>query len=167
MAIFYRVLTPKVGDDAGTIDRWRNRQFTSTHGTVPGHWAQRWNFDQSTNPKDYPLNWCGCTYTEAAQQAFLDLAPTHRPDDIWPANERNRASEYEGVSAFKTPQGALDYGHGAPGKLYVVFEGRGLFLLPEDEGCAAKVTQEILSPANREAFIDWIANNPHTEKPAG
>lgn len=162
MEQFYRVLTPKCLDDLGTIQRWRERQFTSTHGKVPEHWLAKWNKDESTNENDCDLESNGCTYTIAARKAFLDLAPSHKRGEIWPPDERNRVSEYEGVSAFDNIQRALKYGERTPEKRYVVFEGETPFKLPEDDGYAVKVTKELMPPMSREAFVRWISEGCRT-----
>src|SRR4051794_15388801 len=123
MKIFYRVLTPDCGGVPGTITRWHEWKFTSTHSCAPGHWVKIWSETKSLAPENYPLNWNGCTYTPEARTAFLRLAPTHKPADCWPDDELNRVGEYEGVSAYDNVGQTLKYGGGAPGKQYVVFEG--------------------------------------------
>jgi len=139
------------------------RQFTSTHSCVPGHWSEIWKKTKSENPEDYPLEWNGCTYTTAARRAFLQITPSHQPADIWPMDELNRVGEYEGVSAFNDIQQALVYGEGAPGKQYVVFDAEPLFKLPEDGGYAVKVTSELVPPMSRESFLRWISEGCRTQ----
>lgn len=154
---FYRVLTSKCGDEPGTLDRWLQRRFTSTHGATPGHWLDTWHGTKSSNPADYPLEWNGCTYTVDALKAFLELAPAHEADQTWPHHDLNRTGEYEGVSAYDNVGEALRYGHGAPGKYYVVFEGEALFSLPEADGYAVKFAKELLPPMSTEDFVIWIS----------
>jgi hypothetical protein len=157
MPIFYRVLTPDCEGVPGTIQRWFERRFTSSHSRPPGQWTEIWDRTRSPNPEDYPLEVNGCTSTVEARGAFLQLAPTHQPGDLWPDDELNRVGEYEGVSAFDDNQRALVYGQGAPGKLYVVFEGERLFTLPEDDGYSVSVTRELVPPMPVEAFRRWVA----------
>ncbi len=153
---FYRVLTPDCAGVPGTIQRWIGRQFTSTHSRVPGHWSEIWNRTKSRDPKDYPLGWNGCTSTFEARNAYLQLAPTHQPADRWPDDELNRVGEYEGVSAYDEVQEALNYGEGAPGKRYVIFEGEQLAPLPEPRGYRVKFTKELTPMMSREEFCRWI-----------
>ena len=163
MSTFFRVLTPRFGNDPGTIQRWLEGRFTSTHVWVPGHWSQTWHETHSPDPEDYPLEWNGCTYTIAARGAFLRFAPTHERADIWPINELNQVGEYEGVSAFSDVQQALNYGGGAPGKRYVVFDGNRLFPLPEDAGYSVRVVRELVPPMDETAFRTWIAAGCRTQ----
>jgi hypothetical protein len=154
---FYRVLTPKCGNDPGTFERWLQRRFTSTHGTTPGHWVETWHRTKSIDLQDYPLEWNGCTYTVDARKAFLELAPTHKASETWQNHDLNRTGEYAGVSAYSNVTEALRYGQGAPGKQYVVFEGEALFSLPEADGYAVKFAKELLPPMSTEAFVKWIS----------
>jgi len=160
MAIFYRVLTPRCMDDPGTIQRWIEGKHTSTHAYVPGSWVERWNRDQSTRLDDYDLAWDGTTHTLDALNAFLRLAPLHAHGQEWTEEERKLTGEYNGVSAYDNPQAALNYGQGAPGKLYAVFEGEPLFVLvPEAaEGAyAVRVIRQVLPLMTEGQFIEWMA----------
>lgn len=163
MALFYRVLYARVvfGDqvlDPGTLQRWVDRKYSSTHSRVPGPWRERWNEDESKDPKDYPLCCEDVEYTPEALQAFLHFAPEYGDVPEWPEQIRNLTGEYVGVSAFDTPEAALNYGQGAP-KLYVVFEGDALAPLePEKQegGFRVRVIKEVAGPMAEDAFLDWL-----------
>lgn len=163
--MFFRVLTSDCAGVPGTIRRWLERRFTSTHGCPPGQWIDTWNRTNSVNPEDYPLALNGCTYTAEARRVFLHLSATRQAGERWSDDEYNQVGEYEGVSAFDDVQQALNYGQGAPGKFYVVFQGERLFGLPEDDGYSVRVTRELLPPMPEEAFRRWVADGwPFTSK---
>jgi hypothetical protein len=153
---FYRVLTPGCEGVPGTLERWLQRKLTSTHSETPGHWLDIWNTSKSTNLADYPLSWNGITYTVDARSVFLRFAPTHQAGELWPTHELNQTGEYEGVSAYDNVRETLQYGLGAPGKLYVVFEGTSRFRLPEVGGHAVEFHKELLPPMRSEDFLQWI-----------
>lgn len=158
MAILYRVLTDRCLDDPGTLKRWQEGKYTSTHGIVPGDWTVIWETKHhSTNPKDYCTTVDGCEYTPDALEAFLGFAPSHKKGDIWPQEERNLTGEYVGVSAFDSAKAALNYGEGGRGKSYLVFEGEKLFpLAPEaNEGAyVVRFVKEIAPPMRRDTFLE-------------
>jgi hypothetical protein len=170
MNIFFRVLTPRCGDEPGTIERWKQSKYTSSHCRVPGHWRKKWQQTQSADPDQYELI-CqedGCEYTTEAREAFLRIA--HLNDDELSKEQRFRAGEYVGVSAFDQAEQALKYGGDGPIgnlKLYVVFEGEKLDSLKEEEhegGCRVRFTKEIVLPMHRNEFMSWLKCKHTTDK---
>ena len=162
MKIFYRVLYGPVrfGDqilDPGTVQRWLEKRFSSTHSRVPGPWRERWKQDKSADPRDYPLRCEDVEYTPEALQAFLRFAPEYGDFPVWPEEIRNRTGEYLGVSAFDDPDSALAYAQGPP-KLYVVFKGEAIGPLPEEDegGYRVRVIDEVDGPMREEAFLAWL-----------
>lgn len=161
MCVFFRVLTPPFGDDPGTLSRWLEGKFTSSHLKPPGEWIETWK-TRSTRRDDYPLAFAdGCRYTANARETFFRLADVQYAR-LTP-EERFLIGEYEGVSAFDNAEAALGYGGDGPLgdlKRYVVFTGVKLAWLKEEAyegGCRVKVTKEIAPPMGRGAFICWLS----------
>jgi hypothetical protein len=160
MNAFFRVLTPRCGDEPGTIERWNQKKYTSSHKHVPPHWRAKWNETKSMNPDDYMLDaFDGCQYTPEARDTFLGIARLN--DAELTSEQKFFAGEYVGVSAFDNAKAALDYGQGplASYMLYVVFEGAKLASLKEegyDGGCRVKFINEVVPPINRDKFINWL-----------
>lgn len=160
VGVFYRVLTPRCENEPGTIERWKQGKYTSSHKHVPPHWADKWSKTQSLNPDDYDLaSHDGCRYTLEAREAFLRFAPLNEWDD----EKYFLTGEYEGVSAFDNPQGALKYaGEGPVGdlKFFAVFEGVKLAPLMDEAdmgGCRVKVRREIVQPMRKREFMQHIS----------
>ena len=99
MNVFFRVLTPRCGDEPGTIDRWNERKYTSSHKHVPPHWRARWNETRSRNLDDYDLECVdGCQYTPEARGTFLRIADLN--ENELSGEQKFLTGEYVGVSAF-------------------------------------------------------------------
>ena len=164
MNVFFRVLSPRCGDEPGTIERWNQRRFTSSHKHVPPHWREKWNQTQSTNLDDYELECAdGCQYTPQARDAFLRFV--HLNDDELTGEQRFLTGEYVGVSAFDNAKAALDYGQGPAAcfMLYAVFEGVKLASLREEGhegGCRVKFVNQTVPLMNRGEFINWLRHQP-------
>ena len=153
MKLFLRVLIPDSDGKPGTFTRWLQRKYTSTHARAPEPWIERWNLDQSTNLKDYPLNVQGAEYTRDALKAFLKYAPLHPKSTTWPAEELVEVGEYKGVAAYETAAAALKYGQSLRDKRYVVFEGQEIAQLPgESEAWLVKFMWEIDPPMTEDEF---------------
>ena len=161
MNIYFRVLTPDAPGFPGTLQRWANHKFTSSHCAVPPHWRQQWLANRSTETNAYQLiDVHNCEYTHDARAMFLNIA--HLNDSDLTDEQLFRVGEFVGVAAFENPKSAMDYAGPPPirdCKALAIFEGVRLAALgPEvDEGgCRVRVVRQLGSLLNYTSFEQWL-----------
>ena len=144
---FYRVLT-----SPEAITRWRENKFTASHCLLVGDWQRLYYKEGKRDTKDFPRRTALGTYSVGAVEAFIRLASNYLEGALWDREDLCKASEIDGVCAFKTPALALEYannGFSMIGILIAVFDGTETGQLPEEGGVCVQVTNpiEVLTPA--------------------
>lgn len=133
---YYRVLSTKAH-----FEHFSQQKRNSFNASVPGDWIDVWSKTKSVDEAKYPLNASGGPYAPAARSAFLRLVPKYKAGAIWDESDRLRASELDGLCAYRTQQDAIAYGNGGFQDRYLVLSGR------ENGQCA--------EGANSVLLVDW------------
>lgn len=140
--IYYRVLTSK---DA--LMRWLSKDYTASHGILPGAWLTLFYDKGERDPKAFPLNDNGVKFAPSGINAFLRLAPNYNASELWSREHLLEASCVDGVFAWLSPSSALEYAEHGVGFPIAVFRGIKTGTAPEKDGLCATVTcpLEVLS----------------------
>lgn len=153
----------------GTVRRWENKQYNSSHRILATDWTSKWNTTQSKNPNDYSLvcdrlsNFFFVTHTDKARQHFLQCCRLYGSTVGWEDHEVELASELDGVCAWDNPESALEWGmmSNIDYDKYVAF--KGIFSCPVFEydkgGVCAKVISPIGGIMSRAEFIEQYIDN--------
>lgn len=159
---FYRALA-----DTIDVQRWKERQFNSTHEQAPLDWNRIFESTHSLNPEDYPLierpNGPQI-FTDEARRAFVDCINKFGYGSIWPREARIRVGEMNGTCAYCKPEAALVYAREKGDPSFVVFSAVLIDTrIPErgDGGVLVHCIEPIDGPMCRATFADkYVQTSP-------
>lgn len=114
---------------------WQDGHFHSYHYSVPGEWMELYYKGIQREPGGVPLDLDSGRHTQAAKNAFLELAKEYKRGEIWTEEHRKRVSQLDGVCAFTDLDSVDQYARGTlyGGMMVAEFEGTYVGKIPESQ----------------------------------